>query len=95
MFRAVTSGCALLRARRQFIVKDRSSFERRRRWAGLVPTIYFVLSAMIFAGTANAAGARDVNDSFSALRDYVQLISASGKAVGSPDQNSCIVDPKL
>jgi DmsE family decaheme c-type cytochrome len=93
MFRVVTSERALLRARRQFIVKDRFSFERRRRWAGLVPAIYFVLSAMIFAGAANAAGVRDVNDSFSALRDYVQLISASGKTVSSPGQNSSNVDP--
>ena len=93
MFRAVTSERALLRARRQFNVNDRFSFKRRRRWSGLLPAIYFILSTMVVAEIANAAEARDEAGSFSTLRDYVQLISASGKSVSSGSANSNSVEP--
>lgn len=93
MFRAVTGERALLRARRQFNVTDRFSLGHRRRWPGLLPVICFVLSAMIFHETANAAEVRDENGSFSALHDYVQLISASGKSVSRPNPNSGNVEP--
>ena len=92
MFRAITTERAPIHARRQLVVSDRFSFEHRR-WAGPLLAVFFVLSAIIFAGTANAAGIRDENSSFSALRDYVQLISANGRTVSSPHQNSGDGDP--
>jgi DmsE family decaheme c-type cytochrome len=93
MFRAVTGERALLRAHRQFNLTDRFSLGHRRRWPGLLPVIYFVLSAVIFAETANAAEVRDENGSFSALHDYVQLISANGKSASRPNPNSGNVEP--
>lgn len=92
MFRAVMSERALLRAHCQFIVSGYRPYERRRRSTRLALAGFFVLSAAIFAGTANGAEIRDESNSFSALRDYVQLISANGKTVSSPDQNSSKVE---
>ena len=91
MFRAVMSERALLRAHGEVGVNDRLSFGLRRQMAGLVPAICFVACTTLFAGTAHAAS--DESNSFSALRDYVQLISTNEKTVSSPRQNSSNVEP--
>ena len=89
MFRSVTNGRALSYAQRGLFLTSRVGFECRRQLTALATAASVLWLVMIsFAVTAKAVEANVRDDTFSALRDYVQLIDTGRKPAANADQNS-------
>ena len=89
MFRSVTNGRALSYAQRGLFPTSRVGFECRRQLTALATAASVLWLVMIsFTVTAKAVEANVRDDTFSALRDYVQLIDTGRKPAANSDQNS-------
>ena len=89
MFRSVTNGRALSCAQGGLFPTSRVGFECRRQLTALATAASVLWLVMIsFAVTAKAVEANVRDDTFSALRDYVQLIDTGRKPAANSDQNS-------
>jgi DmsE family decaheme c-type cytochrome len=89
MFRSVTNERALSCAQGRLFPTSRVGFESRRQLTALATAasvLWFVI--VPFAATANAVEANVRDDTFSALRDYVQLIDTGHKPPANADQSS-------
>jgi DmsE family decaheme c-type cytochrome len=88
MFRTATNEHALICAHGWRFIKNRVRFECRRQLTALATAASVLWLVLIpFAATANAVEANVRDDSFSALRDYVQLIDTGRKSATNSDQN--------
>ena len=89
MFHSVTNERALSYGRGGYFPTSLIGFECRRPLTALATAASVLWLVMIsFAVTANAVEANVRDDTFSALRDYVQLIDTGRKPAANADQNS-------
>jgi DmsE family decaheme c-type cytochrome len=89
MFRSVANDRSLWRMQGRCFATRLIGFECRRRLTALATAASILWLVMIsFALTAKAVEANVRDDTFSALRDYVQLIDTGRKPAANADQNS-------
>jgi DmsE family decaheme c-type cytochrome len=89
MFGTATNEHALICAHGWRFIKNRVRFECRRQLRALATAASVLWLVLIsFAATANAVEASVRDDTFSALRNYVQLIDTERKPPANVDKNS-------
>jgi DmsE family decaheme c-type cytochrome len=89
MFRSVANDRSLWRMQGRYFATRLIGFECRRPLTALATAASILWLVMIsFALTAKAVEANVRDDTFSALRDYVQLINTGRKPAANADQNS-------
>ncbi|HET7384648.1 MAG TPA: hypothetical protein VFJ59_18950, partial [Pseudolabrys sp.] len=88
MLRSVKNGLAPSSAQRWLFPPSRVHEYRRQLTALATAASVLSLSTISFAVAANAVEANVRDGTFSALRDYVQLIDTGRKPAANADQNS-------